>query len=139
MHTGVERLPRASQKGAATLEMAIVLLLVVMLTVGVLDFALGVRAYNSIAYAAREGARYASVHSRQSRDPATADKIAARVLSQLVLVNESTVQVSAVWTPTNTRGSTVRVDVSYPYQTMTRLLPFRTLNLTSSSQTIISE
>ena len=139
MRTGVERSLLASQKGAATLETAIVLLLVMMLTVGILDFALGVRSYNSIAYAAREGARYASVHSRQSRDPATADKIAALVLSQLVLVNESAVKVSAVWTPTNTRGSTVRVDVSYPYQTMMRLLPFRTIDLTSSSQMIISE
>ena len=108
-------------------------------TIGVVDFALGVRAYTSLSYAAREGARYASVRSRQSKDPATADKIAANVLDRLVLANEADVKVVATWTPSNTRGATVRVDVSYPYKTLTQLLPFQSIQLSSSSQMIISE
>jgi len=127
------------QAGASTLELAIVLLLLTLVTIGVVDFALGIRAYNSLGYAAREGARYASVRSRQSKDPATADKIAARVLSQLVLMNESDVRVTTTWTPGNTRGATVRVDVSYPYRTLTQLLPFESIELSSSSEMTISE
>jgi len=125
--------------GAGLLELAIVLVLLMLVTIGIVDFALGIRAYNALGYAAREGARYASVRSRQSRDPATADKIAARVLSQLVLMNESDVKVMATWTPSNTRGATVRVDVSYPYRTLTQVLPFQSIELTSSSEVIISE
>lgn len=138
MRTG-RRNERNRAAGASTLELALVLLLLTIVTIGSIDFALGLRAYNSIAYAAREGARYASVRSRQSRDPATADKIAARVLSQLVLMNESDVKVTATWTPTNTRGAVVNVSVTYPYRTLTQLLPFQAIELASSSEMLISE
>jgi len=128
-----------TQRGTGTIEIAIVLSLVLILTLGVLDFALGARAYNSLTYAAREGARYAVVRSNQSRGPATAAKIADRVRSQVVLLNEAEVSVSAEWIPSNSRNAVVKVSLSYPYKPITRLLPLKAITLTSSSQSVIAE
>lgn len=127
------------QRGTSSLELGIVMLLLTSLTIGVVDFALGVRSYFSLASAAREAARYAAVRSVESRDPATVDKIAQRVRSQLVLVNEDKVQVSAQWDPGNYRGSSVRVSVTYPYEPITNLLPVKTITITTSSQSVITE
>ena len=129
----------ATQRGGSTIELAVVMLVLLTITIGVVDFALGVRAYFSLAYAAREGARYASVRSNESIDPATSAKITDRVRSQLVLVKEDKVQVATVWAPANARGGTVRVAVTFPYETITKILPFKTIPLTTSSQSVISE
>ena len=133
------RVRQRQQRGVTTLELAVVMLVFLTLTIGVVDFAMGVRAYFSLAYAAREGTRYASVRSSESIDPATLDKIANRVRSQLVLVHDENVQVQATWTPGNARGGTVRVVLTYPYESMTKLLPFKTITLTTSSESVITE
>ncbi len=51
--------------GAALVEMALVLPILILLMIGLLVFGLGVFRYQQVAAVAREGARYASVHGAQ--------------------------------------------------------------------------
>ncbi len=51
-----------SSAGSSTVELSLVTPVLVLLLLGILDFAQGLNAYAMIASASREGARYASVH-----------------------------------------------------------------------------
>lgn len=53
---------RSNRRGATTVEMAIILMTFLVLVFGMLDLALGVLRYNTLAQAARQVAREAIVH-----------------------------------------------------------------------------
>ena len=129
----------SGERGATTMELAIVAILLIILTVAVIDFGLGVRAHNTITFAAREAVRYAAVRSIESRDPATLGKITQLVRDRAVLVDEASLQVDTTWLPDNRRGSSVRVTLTYDYKPFVRALPIEKITLTASAQSIISE
>jgi hypothetical protein len=58
----------AVQPCQAMLEYAIVLPVFLLLTIGVVDFARGIWTYNTVAFLARDGARYATIPSRSTSD-----------------------------------------------------------------------
>lgn len=124
------------QRGSTTLESALVLVLLVLLFAGLADAARLVYASNEMTYLAREGARYAAVHSASSAKPVTCGQVIARVqtiatgISPTLLTVSVNGQTSAdsVVTLAPAPGSAV-VEVSY------RLNPV-ILKLVGSSTTV---
>jgi Flp pilus assembly protein TadG len=130
--------PTARDRGAAMVEMAILTPLLFLLTLGAFELGRGVWTKHTLSHVAREAARYASVRSVTSDDPATAGKIEARAKSAATGVDTSKMNVTTTWNPSNQQGGTVRVQVSYNFKPVTALIPFKSLTLTSNSQRVIA-
>lgn len=116
-------------------------MVVVLPTVGVLfaiiSLAMTVYTYSFVANAARDGVRYAIVHGSRSSSPASSSDIQTYVRNEAQGIRPSSISVSTSWTPNNSPGSTVSVQVSYSYHPF---YPFAnvTLPLSSSAQMVIS-
>lgn len=138
----------------STLEMCIILILFLTLTIGLIDFGIGVSEYNTVAHLARQGTRYASVRGGACTSPcvpATANDIRDAVRSkavgldpQRVIVTTTTLDCpsgtnSAAWPANNQPGRAVQVVVAYDFTPLTRLLNVGTITLTSTSQLVISQ
>ena len=124
------------QRGSAIVEFTLVSLLFFSLVFGLVEFGRALFAYSTIASAAREGVRYATVHGSESKQPATADNISAYVRTKAVGLNN--VVVAVTWIPNNTPGSTVRVQVRYTFTSLLpRLLAFKTIPMSSTSFMVI--
>lgn len=61
--------PRASRKGASILEFTLVGIALIFVLISFFEMARGMWTYQTLAYAVREGARYASVHGRDCDTP----------------------------------------------------------------------
>jgi len=120
------------------MEMAILTPLLFLLTLGAFELGRGVWTKHTLSHAAREAARYASVRSLTSDDPATAATIEARAKQAAVGIDASLMTVTTTWNPSNQQGGTVRVQLSYDFEPVTPLLPFKSLTLTSNSQRVIA-
>lgn len=115
----------AGEQGQALVEFALVLPVLLLVIFGLIDLSRAVFQENTLAYAAREGTRYAIVHGSASTDPSsstnTAD-IAAVVRAAAVGVPNITVTVNypdVVGTlPCNDRGCRVSVDATAPFVPM---------------------
>jgi Flp pilus assembly protein TadG len=113
------------EQGQALVEFALILPILLLVLFGLFDLSRAVFQENTLAYAAREGTRYAIVHGSASSDPSsptnTAD-IAAVVRAAAVGVDNITVTVSYPDTigtvPCNERGCRVSVDATAPFVPM---------------------
>ena len=124
------------QRGSAIVEFTLVALLFFSLVFGLVEFGRALFAYSTIASAAREGVRYATVHGSESKQPATAEDISSYVRTKAVGLHD--VVVAVTWLPTNTPGSTVRVQVRYTFTSLLpRLLAFKTIPMSSTSFMVI--
>lgn len=130
--------PRAPQRGATALEMALLTPILFALTIGAFEVGRAVWTKHTLTHVAREAARYASVRSVTSDDPVTASMVEARAKSEANGIDPEYLQVLTTWSPTNEAGATVHVQVSYQFQPSTALVPFKTLELTSNAQRVIS-
>ena len=111
-------------RGQSLVEFAVVVPLILLIVTGVFDLARAVWQENTLAYAAREGTRYAIVHGSNSPSPVgptnpSDPAIAAVVRGSAVGVRNITVTTS--WpdnsggTPCNDRSCKVVVDASAPF------------------------
>ena len=125
------------QRGAFVVEVALILLPFLFLIFGIIEFGVVTRANNFVAYAAREGTRYASVRGADSGAPASASQISNFVKGQAVGLNASNLTVATTWVPDNKRGSSVRVQVSYSMPGVTGLILPGIIRVRSTSQTVI--
>jgi Flp pilus assembly protein TadG len=128
---------RSRQKGSAMLELALSFMGFLMLTLGSMEFGWAIYAYNSCAYAAQSGARWASVNGSLSPSPATATSVTSFVQSQLVALNPSLMTVNTSWSPNNSPGSTVTVTVSYTVVPLVGLAIQSSFNVSSTGQMVI--
>lgn len=110
---------RQSEEGQSLVEFALVLPVLLLLILGLFDVARAVWQENTLAYAAREGTRYAIVHGSASNDPSSADftaDIEAVVRSAAIGVPDVVVTVgypdTAASVPCNDRGCRVVVDAT---------------------------
>ena len=129
---------RAGQRGSAAVELAILSPLLFLVTIGAFELGRGMWVKHTLSHVASEGARYAAVRSVTSDDPATKESIAGRVKSEAVGVNPADLVVETTWDPSNTVGGTVQVRVLYEFHPVTPLIPFKTLELASTSKTTIA-
>ena len=107
------RKARSRQRGAAAVEFALVLPLLLLLALGGVDWGWYFYLRGVVASAAREGARAGSISWNQT----TAENAATSHLSRLGLPSG---RASATATPTNVNGApAMRVIVTYPGSSLT--------------------
>jgi hypothetical protein len=97
------------QRGAATVELGLVMALVMMLVVGIIDMGRAIHAYSSLTHAAGRAARWAAVRSSLSDAPASISMIEAKALSDAVGLDPDKVEVVTDWAPANAPGGVVSV------------------------------
>lgn len=110
------------EQGQALVEFAFVLPVLLLLIFGLFDVARAVWQENTLAYAAREGTRYAIVHGSASESPATqASHAAVAAVVRDAAVGVSNITVTVTYpdtigvTPCNDRGCRVSVDATAPF------------------------
>ena len=131
----------APDAGQTFVEFAIVSTAFLLMTFGIMQYALASFAYNAVGEAASEAARYAATHGPTSPNPATVAQIqavASNAAPNLKIAN-LTITVTYPTDPNISTKTDARVQVVYTYSLP---VPFgTTLNLTfnSSSQMLVSQ
>jgi len=139
-----------AQRGTSTAEFAIAATLMLMVVFGIIQFGKAIYAYHSVANAARLGSRWAMVRGSDcvaATCPATAATVKAYVQSQMPLLNSAAATVTTTWStssgcygnPSNGPGCVVAVTVSYPFHFDVPLVSSAVLQISSTSQMVISE
>ncbi len=109
-----------SDKAQALVEFALILPVLLMLIVGLFDVARAVQQENTLAFAAREGTRYAIVHGSNASPPVPActsctnATVSDVVLGKAIGVPNITVTLSYP-DGNNYRGSRVSVEATAPF------------------------
>jgi hypothetical protein len=101
---------RRCEHGQDLAEFALITPLLMLILLGIIEFSLVVFCYNSISNAAREGARYGTVHPTDT------------VGIQAAALHSMTGLASIPTTPSVTYdadANTIRVQIDYPYQMIT--------------------
>ncbi len=104
--------------GTALVEFSLLLPVLLLLTLGLFDVSRAVWQENTLAYAAREGTRYAIVHGSASSSPSTPTNtsgIVTTVEKAAVGVPDVTVTVSYPDAGCYDRGCRVSVDATAPF------------------------
>ena len=131
------RSPRR-QDGAAILEVTLLLVLFLTLTIGLIDFGIGVWEYNTVAHLARQGTRYAMVNSAAKTPTEIGDWIKDRG-QDLGLKRDSIIVPPPTWLPADKKpGSVVTVQVQYNYTPVAHLFTGSVL-LHSTSKMVVSQ
>ena len=99
------------EKGAALVEYALIAPLLFLLLFGIIEFSILVFSYNTIANAAREGARYGIIH------PGDAGGIESAARGLTTGLDQAALQVSST-----ASGKTIRVEIVYPVDLITGLI-----------------
>ena len=133
------RIGKESSLGQAATEFGLLALGTLTLIFAVMQGSAAVYAYSFVTYAARDAARYAMVRGSSSPLPATATDVKNFVLAEAQGINTQSVTVNTTWNPNNNPGNTVKVTVSYSFAPLARIASTVTLNLSSTSQMVISQ
>jgi len=100
-----------SERGSGLVEGALCFLAFLMVTFGVMEFAMAVYTYNFCSWAAEDAARWASTRGANYPSPVTAANVTTHVTNEAIGLS-STPTVTTTWTPNNSPGGTVQVTVS---------------------------
>lgn len=132
------------RRGAATVELAIVLPVVLVFLLGCLDFAQVLYAYGTVSEAARCGARYAIVHGSSSSSPvgpsANDATVAGVVKNNACALDTTRLTVTSSW-PDGTNDPTSRVTVTATYQcqlSVAKLVNLGTITVTGTTTMLIA-
>ena len=103
------------RRGAAGIEFAFALPLFVVLAIGMIDVGRGIAATSALQHAARQAARFASIHGATSAVPAADAAIVDYARARLAGAPAGAVAVAVAWAPDAGPGSTVsvRLDAAY--------------------------
>ena len=101
------------RRGQSMVEFSLVFIIFLMLMVGLFELGRAVWIYETVAHAARQGARYAMVRGNAG-SPDNAALIAS-VKAQAVGLSSGVIQVTPNWEGGGIVGSFVSVRVSYPF------------------------
>jgi len=128
-----------TQRGQAMIETALSLIVVTSILFGTMEFARLTYAYNFVAYAAQEAARYACVRGNSSPSPATQESIVQFVKSQAVGLIASDLNVTATWSPDNAPGAAVKILVTYNHPGVVGAILPSSTTVSSTAQMTISQ
>lgn len=126
------------RRGSSLVETALVTIPFFTLIIGIIACGYLVFTYDSLAFAAQQGARWASVRGSTSGMAATAASVQAYVTGQTAGLIPGSLNVQTIWSPDNKPGGTVTVQVTYTAAPLSTLSLPETLTLGSSSSTTIS-
>ena len=118
------------RRGGVAIEFAFVIPIAVLLTVGAVEVAHAVSVQASISQAAKETVRFASVRGSASGAAATEAELEAMAVQLAELADAST-SAAVSWTPDNSPGSTVTVDMQTTFTPVA--LPFGPSSYTFTS------
>jgi Flp pilus assembly protein TadG len=125
------------QEGTAILEVTLLLVLFLTLTIGLIDFGIGIWEYNTVAHLARQGTRYAMVNSAAKTATQIQDWVKDR--AQDAGLKRADVTVNVSWLPVDKKpGSVVTVQVQYSYAPVAHLFT-GTVVLHSTSKMVVSQ
>ena len=120
---------RKTQRGSALLEGAVISLGFLAIIIGALDFSRAAFAYSQVQWVAGDGARYAGLRgSTTGTRVATSSSIATYVKGNMIALDTTQATVTTTWSPNNTPGSTVAVQVDYLFSPT--LIPFLNVSMT---------
>lgn len=129
LQTLIARL-RGNQDGSAALEFAIIAPVLIMLTVGLIDIGRFMWYQNTVEHVAREGSRYAAVHSADSAYPVGEAGIEAFVQDRAVGIADQDLAI-AVHTGAD---RSITILVTYQFNLLIgNILPFHTMQITGRS------
>jgi Flp pilus assembly protein TadG len=140
----------SGQRGETLVEFALALTLFLTIIFGTLQYGVAVWQYNMLSNLAQEGARWASVHGKQTTTPADRAAVEAYVQGRglgMTGITVNTYSADAVTlactaTATNpsdlTAGDGLCVKVQKPMMRFTTLLPFTGMPLSSQAQMIMA-
>jgi Flp pilus assembly protein TadG len=141
----------SGDRGQSLVEFALCVVLLVALLLGVVEFGRMVLLYTTVSNATRIGTRYAIVHGSNSgtaSGPGNDDATAIGVVKNFAHVgglntSNLTVHVNyyspgGVSPNCNTPGCWVKVTASYPYDPLVSYFHLPTINLSSSSEGVIT-
>lgn len=126
------------RRGSSLVETAFVTVPFFVLILGIIASGYLVFTYDTVAFAAQQGARWASVRGSTSGMAATAAAVQDYVTGQTPGLAPGSLEVKTVWSPDNKPGSTVTVQVTYTAVPLSTLSLPQTVALSSSSSTTIS-
>lgn len=127
----------ASQRGSTLIESTLVLLSFAVLLGGIMEVGFTGMVSNSVSFAAQRAARYASVRGSSSGHAALTSDIQTVAQQYASPLNPSSLTVAVTWTPNNSPGSTVQVQVSYAFKPAILPLDGNALTLTGTSNQLI--
>jgi Flp pilus assembly protein TadG len=141
MHNSNDRQRGNGKRGAQMVEFALGFLIFLVLVVGIFEGGRLVWTYETLAHAARQGARMAIVHGE--RNPLSDDDpIRDAVRAQAVGLPSNDVAVNTVWSDANKKGgSVVTVSATYPINFFASPLVFgrNGMSLTARSQATVAD
>jgi Flp pilus assembly protein TadG len=123
------------ERGAAMVEYTLALPIYLCIFIGVVNAALVIYTWNATAYAARSATRYAIVHGSTASYACTSTDLKNIVYNSLPGLRKATV--TTTWSPNNSPGSTINVNVKLTFSTFVPFIKSQTLALASSSQMTI--
>ena len=136
-----------TRRGSTVVEFSLVFVLFLVLILGVMEIGGAVWTYTTVAFAARQGARFAMVHGNanpvldgQGND-VTDTQVQAFVKANAVGLDQSKLVVNPpTWTPDRNRGSIVELQVSYPYTLIVSplVLVQSTLDLKTTARVVVA-
>lgn len=141
------------ERGASLPETALVMGIVLALLFGIIDFGRTMYTYAFVAQLARQGARWAIVRGSQctllDHCNASSDDVQTYVRSlSYGATDPNGISAKATWSTatcppnsvaTNAPGCVVSVNVKYPFKFIAPFVSLATLNMTSTSQMVISQ
>lgn len=131
-----------SRKGAGLIEFALAVFFCLMLLMAFIEFGRMMLVYNTIANAAREGARFAAVNGDAGglRSAGTTQDVVNEVrrFSRTGPLDPNRLTVTVVYPDgANSTGRRVDVTVTYPYDPLIGYFPLG-VNLSSTSRSVIT-
>ncbi len=111
--------------GQGLVEFALIIPLLALILMGVFDLGRGIYAYNVVASAAREGARYGITN------PTNTTGIQSQALANTVALDPSQLNVTSACSPDCNPSSSMKVTVTYTFQPVT--LFFSNISMTGMS------
>jgi Flp pilus assembly protein TadG len=106
---------RGDRRGSLGIELGFALPVLMVLSVGVIDFTRLVWFSATMTNVASEGARFAAVRGAEAQVPATAQNVIDFVLDQAVGFPPGALDVQVTWAPDNTPGNPVTVLLTHDY------------------------
>jgi Flp pilus assembly protein TadG len=128
---------KTNQSGQGVVDFAMLAPVAMFLMFCVVQAGQLLYAYSFVSYAARLGARYASVHGSQSGSAFSSSSITSYVQGLSSGLNTSNLSATASSSPNNSPGSTATVTVSYTFQPI-RPFSQTTISLSSTAKMTIN-
>ena len=102
-------------RGTAAIEFAFVAPVLFTLTIGTIDVGRMVWSHSMLNHMAREATRYASVRGAESNNTVSKADMQTYVANRLIGVDPGEVNVTVTWTPSNSSGGTIFIQLDYQY------------------------